>query len=52
MRLGDIDAKGLTVWHGEAHVNCPFAVAENMLSGAEMIFLDAGHSVAAYHEEN
>jgi pimeloyl-ACP methyl ester carboxylesterase len=52
--LEDIDAKGLTIWHGKQDVNCPFAMAEKaagLLKGAETRFLDEGHSVATYHKE-
>jgi len=53
--LEDIDARGLTIWHGEQDVNCPFGMAEkaaSLLKGAETKFLEGeGHAIVAWHQE-
>jgi pimeloyl-ACP methyl ester carboxylesterase len=51
----DIDARGLTIWHGKEDGNCGFAAAAkgaSLLLGAEtMFFHGEGHYVFAYHGE-
>jgi hypothetical protein len=52
--MEDIDARGLTIWHGKQDVNCPFGMAEKaaeFLKGAETEFFEEGHAIVAFHQE-
>jgi pimeloyl-ACP methyl ester carboxylesterase len=53
--MENIDARGLTIWHGKQDVNCPFGMAEkaaSLLKGVETKFLEEeGHAVVAFHQE-